>query len=160
MRTKNLTQTEREKLVFFLGGYNDDEFYTFYHFAMDMFLKDLGYPAKEREKIKGINVFRQWFNEQFEKRDEYIIEKMLIYDKENFDCRFTEGYYNYPFYDPQQFKQYYQLLHQDFTHYDKMPFEFNYKHNWGLKKPQQIAWVRNYQCPFCSEKFTFYFHFS
>ena len=160
MKTKNLTQTEREELVFFLGGYTDDEFYTFYYLAMDMFLKDLGYPTKEREKIKNIGVFKQWFARQFEKRDTYIIEKMLVYNKEECLNCFQDGYYSYSFYNEAQFREYYELLHQDFETYDELRMSFNFKQDVRRRINQHVSFEFDFKCPFTCEQHRFFYHLS
>lgn len=160
MKTKNLTLVERERVVFHIGEYSEEEYDTFVLKTMDLFLEEQGYLLREREKIKGINVFRQWFFKQFHKRDKYIIETMLHYEEGSFENCFKEGYYNYVFYNAVQFRTYYQYLHQEFEHYDEMPMSFNYRHGWGLKTPQKVGFVLDFQCPFSCEKHHFFIHLS
>lgn len=162
MKTKNLTVEERQLLVYYLAGYQDDTFYKFYHYAMDMFLKDRGFPPPQREKIKNINLFKKWFNEQFEKRDEYIINDMLVLDTDNCGFRFYDfdTDCNYRFESIFQLKVYYEFLHLDFSRYDIMPFVFDFSHSEIIKKPQQRGSFFNYQDAFYKEKHEFFFHYS
>ena len=160
MRTKNLTFAEREKVVFTLGAYDEDTHDKFFYETMDLFLEEKGYSVREREKIKGINEFRKWFEKQFEKRDKYIIETMLIYSKDSLDRRFVDGFYNYPFYNSSQFRQYYQLLHQDFTHYDEMRMGFNFRQDIKLRINQYVGFRLDFKCPFTCEQHQFFYHLS
>ncbi|NCQ12007.1 MAG: hypothetical protein GW809_07695 [Bacteroidetes bacterium] len=156
MKTKNLTIEQRVELVYYMAGYEDSTFYKFYHHAMDMFLKDKGFTPHQREKIKKLNVFKGWFKKQFEKRDEYIINDMLVLDIDSNDFKFAEEDYNYYFYNLFEFKIYYEYLHYDFKKYDFFPFSFDFVE--ATKKQVGKSFV--YQNAYYQEKLEFFFHYS
>ncbi|WP_338813629.1 hypothetical protein V9L05_19855 [Bernardetia sp. Wsw4-3y2] len=158
MKTKNLTIEERQLLVYELAGYNDDTFYTFYHYAMDMYLKDKGFPPHQREKIKKLNLFKEWFGKQFEKRDEFIINDMLVLNLETNEYHFydfdTDS--TYTLHQIQDFKLFYEFLHLDFSRYDMMPFVFDFFDS----RKQKIKKSFVYQNAYYQEKLEFFFHYS